>query len=244
MKNKLTYVYILFTIVIGIASSCKHSPKQTSKCKINKYKFEKNAVLGIDVSHHQGKINWEMVKNSEGHKISFVYIKATQGIGWVDPMYHYNIKQARQHGYLVGSYHYFTTKSSPKEQFEHFVKHVNKSDQDLIPMIDLEENNKYNTKTYNIKLKEFLGLINTHFKKKPIIYSQQGFYNTHLKNEYLKYHCWIARYNKHKEPELLDNNKWTLWQFSETKKINGIKNCVDFNYMHPDYNINEICLNN
>ena len=34
-------------------------------------------LYGIDVSRHQGKINWTKVKKWREHKISFVYIKAT-----------------------------------------------------------------------------------------------------------------------------------------------------------------------
>ena len=46
--------------------------------------------FGIDVSHHNGEINWKQVPDVE-----FVYIKATEGATFVDPMYQQNIKGAR-----------------------------------------------------------------------------------------------------------------------------------------------------
>lgn len=48
---------------------------------------KKQNSFGIDVSHHNGKINWGQVPDVE-----FVYVKATEGATYVDPMYH-NLKQ-------------------------------------------------------------------------------------------------------------------------------------------------------
>ena len=50
-------------------------------------------TFGIDVSHHNGKVNWEQVPNVE-----FVYIKATEGATYVDPMFRQNIKGANKFG--------------------------------------------------------------------------------------------------------------------------------------------------
>ena len=51
---------------------------------------EGEETFGIDVSHHNGKINWEKVTDVE-----FVYIKATEGATYVDPLFQQNIKGAR-----------------------------------------------------------------------------------------------------------------------------------------------------
>ena len=51
---------------------------------------DKQESFGIDVSHHNGKIKWEEVSDVE-----FVYVKATEGATYVDPMYQQNIKGAR-----------------------------------------------------------------------------------------------------------------------------------------------------
>ena len=40
---------------------------------------------GIDVSHYQGRINWEEVAQEDN--VKFVYIKATEGAGFVDEFY-------------------------------------------------------------------------------------------------------------------------------------------------------------
>lgn len=55
---------------------------------------------GIDVSKNNGVIRWKEVAKNE--RIKFVFIKATEGKGYVDPLYHRNIRQAREAGFMVG----------------------------------------------------------------------------------------------------------------------------------------------
>ena len=114
--------YILIFLLILIACNPANDP-----------------TYGIDISHHQGKIDWQKVNNWQGHRISFVYIKATEGATFIDHMYETNVKGAQENGFLIGSYHYFRTTSSPQKQFNNFIKVVDKDLQDLIPLIDVEE---------------------------------------------------------------------------------------------------------
>ena len=60
---------------------------------------------GIDVSKHNGNINWQQV--AEDKNIKFVYIKATEGFSIVDSKYKKNLREARATGLKVGSYHFF-----------------------------------------------------------------------------------------------------------------------------------------
>ena len=89
--------------------------------------------FGIDISHHNGKIDWGIVPS-----VDFVYIKATEGATYIDPMYNVNLKGARSRKYKVGAYHYFRTSSSATKQFENFKKQVKRTDVDLIPVVDVD----------------------------------------------------------------------------------------------------------
>ena len=54
---------------------------------------------GIDVSHHQGRIDWERVRSSSvenGYPIRFVFMKATESNTFTDPDYFENIDRARK----------------------------------------------------------------------------------------------------------------------------------------------------
>ena len=43
-------------------------------------------IKGIDVSHHQGNIDWKKVKKSRPN-LAFVYVKCTEGKDYVDPRF-------------------------------------------------------------------------------------------------------------------------------------------------------------
>ena len=116
--------------------------------------------FGIDVSHHDGKINWEQVPDVE-----FVYIKATEGATYVDPMHKQNIKGARARKLRVGAYHYFRTTSSVQKQFENYKQHVKKEDIDLIPMVDVEECRKWSVTQFQDSLMRFIQLVKSHYKR-------------------------------------------------------------------------------
>ena len=58
-------------------------------------------IKGIDVSHHQGNINWSKVPSA------FAYLKATEGEQFVDHAFKTNWKGAQSKGILVGAYHFF-----------------------------------------------------------------------------------------------------------------------------------------
>src|SRR5262245_12494312 len=62
-------------------------------------------VHGIDVSHHQGAIDWAQVKASGQ---TFAFIKATEGADFRDKRFSENWRQARAEGLVTGAYHYFT----------------------------------------------------------------------------------------------------------------------------------------
>lgn len=143
-----------------------------------------NEYNGIDVSKYQGRIDWQKVANNE--KIQFVYIKATEGASSVDKKYEINIKEARKVGLKVGSYHFFTIYKTPEEQFANFRKYVHKDEQDLLPMVDVEEtgNRKANRDLLQRNLSKFMELVKSEYGKYPLLYSQYGFYNEKLAPEF------------------------------------------------------------
>lgn len=71
----------------------------------------------IDVSHHNGAIDWPAVA---GAGIALAFIKATQGAGFVDPAFERNRGGAVKAGVLVVPYHFIDT-GDPGPQAEHFL---------------------------------------------------------------------------------------------------------------------------
>src|SRR5262249_30419769 len=60
-------------------------------------------VLGIDVSHHQGPIDWPQVAVAG---VGFAYIKATEGKDLSDPMFRVHWRAADAAGIPRGAYHF------------------------------------------------------------------------------------------------------------------------------------------
>lgn len=194
---------------------------------------------GIDVSKHQGTINWEELKRNA--KIKFVYIKATEGSNYVDPRYKENIKNARKHGFKVGSYHYFTDLSSARMQFQNFIQNTNRDEQDLLPVIDVEKRSKWTPQQLRDSVKVFADLIEDYYGCKPLIYTFETFFNKNLGKAFEKYPIFIAKYPKGQEQPNINGVKWVLWQFSECGRFKGVKdNLVDMSRFNKGYTIEDI----
>jgi len=179
---------------------------------------------GIDISSHQGHIDWDKV--SDDKNIRFVYVKATEGATYRSPHYGYNIRNARRHGILVGSYHYLTSSSSVQAQFDNFSRFALRSMQDLIPMLDVEVRGGWSRSQLIDSVARFCALVERHYGRKPMIYSTMGFYNKNLAPHFNTYPLYIGRYSN-AEPEINWEGSYTIWQYSETGIIPGIDAYVD-----------------
>lgn len=73
---------------------------------------------GIDVSAHQGAIDWRRVARD---RIGFAYVKATEGADHTDASFSDNVFAAHDAGLDVGAYHFFTLCSSGVDQAAHFL---------------------------------------------------------------------------------------------------------------------------
>ena len=90
---------------------------------------------GMDISHHNS-IDWNAVKADEN--LQFCYIKSTEGSTFIDRRYQAHLRRAKEADLKVGLYHYFSSHSSGRAQFEHFDRCLKAHSWDLIPVIDLE----------------------------------------------------------------------------------------------------------
>lgn len=180
---------------------------------------------GIDVSKHNGAIDWEEVATSKN--IKFVYVKATEGRSIIDRRYHENLRGAKEQGMLVGSYHFFSSKSSIREQFENFKCTAITDEQDLIPVLDVEPSSIKGRWTVN-QLQDsvalFVSLVKEHYGRLPIIYSNEGFYKRYLAPKFNNHLLFIANYNCR---PTLKHTRHNLWQYTERGRVKGIAGYVD-----------------
>ena len=196
---------------------------------------------GIDVSKNNGVIKWNEVAADK--RVKFVFIKATEGSGYVDPLYRRNIRQARAAGLKVGSYHFFTSRSSSVAQFAHFRNTVRRDEQDLLPVLDVEElgiRGRWKGRQLQDSVRVFAGLVKRHYGKYPIIYSNEHFYNRELGHAFNRHFLFIANYSS--KPDVDGSGRHNVWQYSERGHLRGIGEYVDLNRLADGTSVEDLIL--
>ncbi len=187
-------------------------------------------MLGIDVSHYQGKIKWDKVKRIDNKKISFVFIRATQGDDGRDKRFERNWSSAKEKGFIRGAYHYYRPNENSIKQADNFIKNVKLEAGDFPPVLDIEKFSRIQSRrSLQIALKKWLDRVEEHYGVKPIIYTGASHYKDLLDNDtFNDYVLWVANYNDVKLPFKKENN-WVFWQYRDWGYVNGIKGDVDLN---------------
>ncbi len=195
---------------------------------------KKHNIHGIDVSYYQGKIDWQKVKAMEEDevRVSFAFIKATEGLLSVDPYFQRNWREAPKAGIKVGAYHFFRPKRSGLWQANFFLQTISIEKGDLPPVVDIESLDGVSAEEMRKELNAFIIQVEKRTKVRPIIYSGLKFYKDYLMGFYDDYPFWVAHYH---QPKLkLADKSWKFWQHSDRARINGINHVVDFNAFNGD----------
>jgi len=226
MKRYCLILLLLMLCLLGKAQ--RHGQECENAC---------HHVHGIDVSRHQGDIQWAMVATTN---TAYCYIKATEGGSWVDPQYERNLLACRSHGIKVGSYHFYRPAVDQQKQIDNFLVQCNPAMQDLIPMIDIESVPKgMKTEEFQDSLRKFLKLFRKVYRVKPLIYSGRNFYNKYLQKQVKRYPLMIAQYSR-EEPEVADRHKILMWQYTGSGNLRGVKGQVDKSRFLKKYKLKKI----
>ena len=238
-------------------SMTRHNHLKVGEWKDGIFKGERlnytsERIYGIDISKYQHvikkkhyPINWSALRiihlgtlskkkitGKVNYPISFIYIKSTEGKSLRNVFYPADYKQARKHGFRVGTYHFYSTTSPALAQAKHFLKHSHYKAGDLPPVLDVEPTDRQIAKAGGIEalfkdVRQWLGHVHSAWGARPILYVSQSFVNRHLsKAQDLKHHyrVWIARYGEYK-PDV----KLIYWQLCPDGRVQGIHGEVDIN---------------
>lgn len=186
-------------------------------------------VWGIDISHHQNVTCWNTLSDQ---KPNFIFMKASEGLTVRDRHYNERYAIAKKLGLTVGTYHFFSYRSSGREQARHFLTIAKYQDGDLPLVLDAEyKRNMPPPRIVTAELVRFLEFIHAKTGIKPIIYTSTHYYHKYLKNAVgTKYPLWIADYRR--EPDC----DYQFWQSTEKFKIEGINGYVDLNVFNGSEN--------
>nr|WP_229428312.1 glycoside hydrolase family 25 protein [Microvirga pudoricolor] len=195
-------------------------------------RVHKMPVHGIDVSHWQGEIHWSAVAKA-GTK--FAFIKATEGVDHLDSKFKLNWSGAARAGIPRGAYHFMVWCRSAEEQARWFARNVPADPHALPPVLDAEWNGNPKTCPGKIPpgraramMKTVLDAMERHSGKRPIIYTDITFHEEVLEGEFDAYPYWVRSVAADPK-ERYRNRTWTLWQFTTTGRVPGIKGPVDRN---------------
>lgn len=184
------------------------------------------ALHGVDVSHHQKVIEWDSVTNKQ--PLDFAFVKATEGHDFVDSLFCRNWEDLKRLGIRRGAYHFFRAYGCGDEQANLFLSHVEMQPGDLAPVLDIELLDGIAPEIMVQEAKIWLEIVETQLGVKPIIYSNQHFYEHYLAGHFDHFPLWIARYSAEK-PQLATGKNWDFWQFSNEGCLDGICKKVDLN---------------
>ena len=194
-------------------------------------------VHGIDVSHHQGNIDWELLRNSatiDDYPVLFAFIKATEGSDIVDSQFQKNFAQARKYGIMRSAYHFYRTTTPAKQQAEHFIRQVELLPGDLPPVLDVEIHPQgVSAEDFRQGILEWLARVEQHYGVRPILYTYHSFRQQYMNDPVFDlYPYWIAHYHV---DSVRYKGAWTFWQHSDRGQLPGIKEKVDLNIFNGSY---------
>jgi lysozyme len=191
-------------------------------------------IHGIDVSHHNKSINWKLVKNMrvENIRLGFSFMKATEGLTFVDDQFARNWKRSKQAGVVRGAYHYLLPYKSGEAQAQNFINTVDLQPGDLPPVLDVETIGGSNVAELRKNALEWLETVETYYGVEPIVYTGVDFYAKYLGEDFDDYPLWVAHYDQLHRPRI--ERRWNLWQHSMTGHVSGIQTFVDFNAFNGD----------
>ncbi|CAG9614777.1 hypothetical protein BACCIP111899_04010 [Bacillus rhizoplanae] len=196
--------------------------------------------FGIDVSHYEGRIDWNQVKN-DPNQVNFMFTKVTegskQGTNYVDPTFQYNINGANNVGILTGAYHFFRAISvdDAKQEAAFFIQNLKSVTLTAPVFVDVEVNDgNLDPNTLTDAVNAFLTELKNAGYTNNGVYSNLYFFENSLNPSRLQKNTllWIARYNERGAGINCD-----IWQYTDSGKVQGINGNVDCNISYIDLNI-------
>ncbi len=188
---------------------------------------ENYPVQGVDVSHHQGAIDWNRVR-ADG--VDFAYIKATEGADMRDARFNENWRGSEQAGIKRGAYHFFTLCRLARDQAENFIALVPR-DEDALPYaLDLEFGGNCSARPARgvviSEIATFIQMVEAHSEKPMVIYMTKEFEDQYKVSEAIDRSLWLRSIFF---PPDYATHPWVMWQANNQRAVNGISGSVDWN---------------
>ena len=193
-------------------------------------------MIGIDVSEHNGKLDWATIKKAG---ISFAVVRTGYGTGYTDAYFKRNIEGALAQGLHVGIYHfsYALSAAGAKKEAEYVLKLLEPYKGKIVMPVFFDF--EYDTVSYAKKHGVTLGKesFNSHAVAfcetiRAAGYTPGVYYNLDYARNYVDksrlggYAQWYAQY-----AATASIDGWDFWQYSSSYTIPGCSGRFDINVM-------------
>lgn len=203
-------------------------------------------VRGIDVSHHNGAIDWTRVAEQD---VDFAWIKATEGSAHADSRFEASWTEARRAGIHTGAYHFMSFESPGADQAHNMIATVPRVAGTLAPVVDLEAYGRFKgnlppAAEVRAILDPLLAGLEDHYGIAPVIYATRSAYRAYLADSYPDNPIWFRSVAR--PPVVPDGRDWTIWQYSSRDRLDGVGSddeaYVDMNVLSDDVSLDELII--
>ncbi len=211
---------VMLTMLLLLLAACSRGGSRPVTAYPDPAKY---SVRGIDISAHNGEIDFPIVRN-DGYE--FVIIKATEGATFKDRRFIENLRRAREAGLKAGAYHFFRFDTPGYMQGLNFLNSVRGRELDLPLVIDVEEWTNPNSQATALVLDRLAEMID-HLERhgyRVMLYTNKNGFARFISGRLEGYPLWICSLAV--EPEL---ERWTLWQATHNGRVEGVDGAVDIN---------------
>lgn len=186
----------------------------------------------IDVSEHNGKINWQQAKGY----IDGAIVRCGYGMDMAsqdDKWWKYNADECTRFGIPFGVYlySYANTDEKSRSEAEHVLRLIKGYKLSYPVYLDLEEESGPDTRGHAVRgARIFAGIVEKAGYQVGI-YANENWYRTIIGSELNQYTKWVAKYSS-QAPNVPDVD---IWQYSGSGSLPGVGGEVDMNYCFRDF---------
>lgn len=184
---------------------------------------ERFPVRGFDLSAHNGYANFGAAAEAG---FDFVFLKASEGVGFRDENFALNYQKARHAGLKVGAYHFFRFDRDGVEQAVNFLRVVGSRPLELGLAVDVEDTgNARGVPLDSIKSRLQLMLEYLNLRGYRVtLYSNRAGYEKYLIDDFRGLPLWVCQFTDNST-----NSDWTYWQYDHRGRVPGVRGDVDLN---------------
>jgi lysozyme len=190
-------------------------------------------ILGFDSRYWSGAY-------PEGYNYKFVYIKASEALGFVPENLEQQVRGAEDNNLEYGLYHFWRHNADPAAQAKHFYDTAKEYSNfgNLPPVIDLEDTNAKKSLAMVNHIHETCDAIEREFEQRPMIYTASWWWDAFAAPYFQaanwdlsKYELWVAHYNQYVEKPYLPKyfTDWNVWQYIGDWSAPGFNAKIDVN---------------